>query len=322
MSATETIPGVDSLPDDASLLKEMMEGLYSKLEKKEQIIERLKHELLLLRHFRFGRKSEKLAADGQLALFGQTLSVAVEAEAVSAEAKPEDKAKRKGHGRQSLPADLPVERVVSEPSAEELVCQPCGSEKIRIGEEMRRELDYHPGSAYIREIVRPVYACPNACEGQVTVAENRNDSPIEKGLPGPGLLALVVTTKYADHIPLNRQEAMLSRMGVQIARSTMCGWMAEGAHMLTAFASLMREEVLRSEVLHTDDTPVEVQDPSGKRGVKTGRLWVYRGDRKHPSLFYQFSPNHRREWPEGVLSGWRGSLQADAFPGYNALFTN
>ena len=318
----DTIPGIDSLPDDASLLKEMVEGLYSTLEKKDQIIERLKHELLLLRHWRFGRKSEKLAEDGQLALFEQAPAVPETPVAVVfPDAEPEGKAKRQGHGRRSLPAELPVERVEIEPSAEERVCQPCGSDKVRIGEEIRRELDYRPGSIHIREYVRPVYACPHACEGQVTVAENRNDSPIEKGLPGPGLLAHVVTNKYADHIPLNRQEAMLARMGIAIGRSTMCGWMAEGAHLLTSFGCLIREEVMRSEVLHTDDTPVEVQDPSGKRGPKTGRLWVYRGDRRHPYLFYQYSPNHKREWPAGVLEGWKGYLQADAFPGYNGLYT-
>ena len=218
-----------------------------------------------------------------------------------------------------LPAELPVERVVVEPPAEDLVCDPCGSDKLRIGEEVRRELDYIPGSVFVREIVRPVYACPCACEGQVVVADNRMDSPIEKGLPGPGLLAHVAVNKYSDHIPLNRQEAMLRRMGADLRRSTLADWMAEAAHLLFSFRDIIREEVLRSHVIHTDETPVTVQDPKGKSKSKTGRLWTYLGDRKHPYIFYEYSPNRESKWPEAALSSWSGFLQADAYRGYDSL---
>ena len=296
----------DTLPDDVAVLQKMVS-------ERDSTIERLKHEVLLLRQWRFGRKSEKLEASGQLSLFpGEPV---VEAKEETPAAKPAGK----GHGRKPIPANLPVQRIEIDVPADELVCQPCGSDKIRIGEETRRELDYIPGSIFVREYVRPIYACPNECEGQVLVAANPS-SPIEKGLPGPGLLAHVATSKYADHLPLNRQEGILQRHGVAIRRSTMADWMAYGAHLLTTLHEEMKKRVLQSAAIHTDDTPVTVQDPKGKSKPHTGRLWVYSGDRRNPYDVYEYSPDRQRKHPHGVLAGWKGFLQADAYQGYNALY--
>ena len=318
MAANSSPTSESPLPDDVVILQGMVTELSGKLDDRDRIIERLKHELLLLRHWRFGRKSEKLDS-GQLSLFG---SIALEETSREEERElpvPAAKMKGKGHGRKALPSDLPVERVVVGPPAGELVCSPCGSEKIRISEEVRRELDYHPGSIFVREIVRPVYACPNACEGQVVTAEKKSDAPIDKGLPGPGLLAHVVVNKYADHIPLNRQEAMLRRMGADIRRSTMTDWMAGAAHLLLSLRDVIRDEVLRSTVVHADETPVMVQNPKGAK-PKTGRMWAYHGDRRHPYVFFDYSPDRQAMWFEAVLSGWRGFLQVDAYRGYDSLF--
>ena len=311
----------DTLPDDVAVLQGMVldftntvSTLTDKLSEYSSVIARLKHELLLLRQWRFGRKSEKLEALGQLSLFPGEAVVEVERKEESA-ARPV----RQGHGRKTIPASLPVERVEIEIPADELVCQPCGSDKIRIGEETRKELDYIPGSLFVREYVRPIYACPNECEGQVVVAENPS-APMEKGLSGPGLLAHVATSKYCDHLPLNRMEGIPSRHGVDIRRSTMSGWMAFAAHSLTTLVEEMKRRMLLSTVIHTDDTPVTVQDPKGKSKPHTGRLWVYSGDRNNPYDIYEYSPDHKREHPHGVLSGWKGFLQADAYQGYNALY--
>lgn len=317
MAADKSIPAV--LPTDPVILQGMVTELSGKLTDSERTIERLKHELLLLRYWRFGRKSEKLDV-GQLSLFGAPEETAVAIPPADIPAAPAAEAKKKGHGRKALPVDLPVERVVLEPAPEELVCAPCGSDKLRISEEIRRELDYNPGSVFIRETVRPVYACPNACEGQVVVAENKSDSPIEKGLPGSGLLAYVVVNKYADHIPLHRQEAMLRRMGVDIRRSTLADWMAEGAYLLLSLRDAIKAEILGSTVIHIDETPVTVQE-KGRAKPKTGRLWTYWGDRKHPYVLYEYSPDRKSVWPEDVLHGWKGFLQADAYRGYDVIYT-
>jgi hypothetical protein len=130
----------------------------------------------------------------------------------------------------------------------------------------------------------------------------------------------VAVSKYADHLPLNRMEGILRRHGVDIRRSTMADWMACGAHLLTALHEEMKRRVLLSSVIHTDETPVTVQDPKGKSKPHTGRVWVYSGDRQNPYDIYEYSPDRRREHPHGVLSGWKGFLQADAYQGYNALY--
>jgi transposase len=301
-------PAADKLPEDVPALQGMVLELSGHLE-------RLKHELLLLRRWRFGSKSEKYSAHGQLSLFPDAMPEEIPMEEKSSSSTP----KINGHGRRALPAGLPVERVVVEPPAEELVCRPCGTDKVRIGEEVRRELDYVPGSIFVRELVRPIYACPNECEGQVTVAKNPS-APIEKGLAGPGLLAHVAVSKYADHLPLNRMEGILARAGVNVSRSTMADWMADGAHLLTSLVAKMKADMLLSGVIHTDDTPVTVQDPKGKSKPRTGRIWVYSGDRHHPYDIYEYSPNRKSDHPGNTLSGWKGFLQADAYRGYDALF--
>jgi transposase len=301
----------------ASLSAQLAEAL-AQLADANQTNERLKHEILLLKRWRFGRHSEKGIADTTGSLFAalDPVEAVAEVEEAVEEMPP---AKKKGHGRRTLPDHLPVERIVIEPSPEEKVCTPCGTDKIVIGEEIRRELEYIPGRIFINEFVRLIYACPNVCEGQVVVAPPPS-APIEKGLPGPGLLAYVAMNKYADHLPLARQEARLEREGLFISRQTQCDWMREAAHLLTSFVDLMRQEVLLSKVIHTDDTPVTYLDPEEDES-QTGRLWTYRGDRHHPYVFYAFSPDRRRIWPADMLSGWTGHLQADAFPGYDALYT-
>ena len=312
----------DTLPDELPALRNALgdlsqqnAALARQVAEYQAVIEKLKHELLLLRHWRFGARSEKFHNPDQGILFPDE---AAPPEVAVAE-KPAAATPRKGHGRNAVPATLPVERVEIAPAPEDRVCGPCGAEKIRIGEEIRRELDYIPGSVFVREIVRPVFACPKECEGQVVVAAPP-PAPIEKGLPGPGLLAHVAVSKYHDHLPLHRQESIFPRAGVRLSRSTLADWMDKAGHLLTTLHGEMKRRVLLSKVIHTDDTPVTVQDPKGKTKPHKGRLWIYHGDRFHPYVFYDFSPNRRQEWPLAILSGWKGYLQADAYQGYNALF--
>jgi transposase len=162
--------------------------------------------------------------------------------------------------------------------------------------------------------VRPKYACPE-CQAHVVIAE-RLPVPIEKGLPGPGLMAHVAVSKYADHLPLYRQEGIFRRLGVELARSTMCGWMTAAAGLLRPIVQAMLREVLLAAVVQTDDTPLKVQDHEGK-GIKTGRLWVCRGGRY---TVYDYTPDHSGDGPERVLKGDKGYLQADACSVYDRLF--
>jgi transposase len=158
-----------------------------------------------------------------------------------------------------------------------------------------------------------------AGRGPAIIAAAKPPMPIDKGLPGPGLLAHIIVSKYFDHLPLYRQEKIFERQGVVLARSTTCDWMAACAELLRPLYRLMVAAVLQSRWLHTDDTPVKNLKPA-PGGTATARFWIYYGDRQHAYNVFDFTLNRRRDGPQNFLAGFHGYLHADAFSGYDALY--
>ncbi len=310
-------PDPETLPDDPAVLRQMLAEAIAALKERDRKIEKLSHYLELLRRHQFGRRSEQLSPDQMLFSFtGESFP------AERPQPAPEPKANgngKAGHGRKPLPPGLPRIPVVHDVPPEDRRCRDCDRELVRIGEEVAEQLEYKPASFHVLRHVRPKYAC-KACQANVVIAEPPA-APIEKGIPGPGVLAHLVVSKYADHLPLYRQQAIFERHGVQVARTTLCGWVGRVADLLRPIYDAMARDVLASKVLHTDDTPVPVLDPELDR-TREGRLWVYVGDRDHAQTVYQFSPNRERVWPQEFLSGYRGYLQADAYQGYDKLFAS
>jgi transposase len=313
------------LPDDLPTAHELIRELAETVHTQGHLIAKLQHQLEQLLRHRYGRKSETIDPD-QLLLFAREILAELGAAPTEAEpAAPEQAAeapaalaKKDGHGRKPLPASLPRKRVLHDLDPGLLPCPDCGTVRIKIGEEVREQLEYVPASLIVLQHVRPRYAC-KACEGNVTIAE-RLPEPIEKGLPGPGLLAQVIVSKYADHLPLYRQERIFLRHGVELSRRTTCDWMAVSAELLEPIWRAMLERVLLSKVLGTDDTPVKVQHPA-TGAMSTGRLWDYLGDRANPFVVYDYTPDRCAEGPMRILSGFLGEfLQADAYAGYDQIF--
>lgn len=269
----------------------------------------------------FGPRAERFDPN-QLHLF-QNLE-APAPEALPVEKEVPSKSKRKGHGRKPLPKDLPRTRVEHDVTPEEKVCPGCGADKVRIGEEVSEQLDYIPASLHVIEHVCLKYACKN-CQEHV-VQGQKPAQPIEKGLAAPGLLAQVITSKYCDHLPLHRQEAIFARHGVELSRKTLCDWALQSAQVLRPVVDAMIARVLQSRVIHTDDTPVQVQEKGKKRRTHRAFLWVYAGDAEHPYTTYDFTWTRGREGPEHFLHYkdelrcYRGYLQADAYAGYDRLY--
>lgn len=286
--------------------------------------EGLCHRLDLALRRLYGRSSEKIDPQ-QLLLFGRTMREA--AEAIEALAAKQEQAEpgtrqRKGHGRRPLPADLPRHRIEHPIDPRELTCPCCGDPRQRIGEELSEQLDYTPASLFVIQHVRAKFACSRCEDGGVATAERPPEGQvIERGLAGPGLVAHVITSKYADHQPLYRLEGMLARHGVRIARSTMCGWMKAAADLLAPLVQLMATRIRgpQAKVIHTDDTPVPVLDP-GRGKTRTGRLWVYLGDGRNPYTVFDYTPSRSRDGPANWLKNFKGYLQADAFGGYDGLY--
>jgi transposase len=225
--------------------------------------------------------------------------------------------KKNGHGRRKLPDSLPRIRQTHTLSEAECTCPECGTRRVKIAEEISEQLDYQPASLFVIENVRETFACPK-CQGCVTTAD-KPAAPIAKGLPGPGLLAQIITSKYGDYLPLYRLERIFGRHGLELPRSTTCDWMAKCAELLEPLYDMMVSLALASKVIHTDDTVLPVQDKTRER-TRQGRIWVYVGDREHPYTVFDFTPNHARDGPQRFLTGFEGFLQADAFTGYDAIY--
>jgi transposase len=293
------------LPHDVALLQTLVRELLSEVQRLRQENEELRQRLdLALRH-RFGPRSERTRPRRP-----------PPPEETATTAAPE------GHGRHPLPTHLPRERVVYDLTEAEQRCPGCGQPRICIGEQVSEQLDYRPASYIVVQHVRKTYACRH-CDGpaeqRFTTAGPATVGPIAKGLAGPGLLAHLITCKYADHLPLHRLEGIVARSGVTLARSTLCDWMARAAGLLTPLVSLMQGRLLQSRVIHSDDTPVPFRE-EGKDKTSAGHLWVYIGDRDHPYVRFDFTTHYRRDGPEQALKGYAGYLQADALAQYEGLF--
>ena len=314
-----TIDANTPLPDDIETAHRLIRELIATLRQQTHLNANLQHQLEQLLRRLYGKKSEKLDPD-QLLLFADEILAASGPE-LPATPAPEPIAapmpRAKGHGRKTLPASLPRKRVVHDVPLEDRACPDCSGERQPIGEDVREQLEYVPASLFVLQHVRPKYAC-KSCQGHVVIA-GRLPEPIEKGLPGPGLLAQVIVSKYADHLPLYRQEGIFKRYGVELSRSTMCDWMAATAGLLEPLVKAMLKRVLTSKVVQTDDTPVKVQDHDGK-GIKTGRLWVHIGDHNHRFAVYDYTSDRSGSGPQRVFQDFTGYLQADAYSAYDALY--
>lgn len=307
---------IETLEGRESHLLSVLEEASQTIAAQQDTIEKLSHELALLKRHVFGQRRERIAEDPrQQHLFELKDEAYSSAPMVE---KSEDSAAepRRGHGRRPLPRFLPRKRIEHVLPTEELACPCCGELREKIDEEISEQLVYAPASLHIEEHARFTYAC-RKCQEQVLTAP-KPAQPIEKSVAGPSLLAHVVDAKYAQHKPLYRLEDDLARYGVLIRRSTLWGWMRGSAECLARFYRLMIRRTLGSEVLGTDDTPVKVLDPELDH-ARTGRFWSYVGDGRHPYTVYDYTPNHKREGPQKFLKDYRGVLQADGFNGYDGI---
>jgi transposase len=329
------LPDLATLPDDPATLRQLVLQLLEALRGKDMELSKLQHHMDLLLRRLYGRSSEKIDP-WQLLLFDEaSQEVAPEQEAATAEAaavvEPEtNHGARPGHGRRPKPDHLKRVDVVHDLTEAEKQALAGDGQLILIGEEVTEQYEWEPSSLYIVRHIQKKYARqPQLLESGAAAHEKniitapKPPQPIPGGIAGPGLIAEVVTNRFVDHLPFHRQERRFGRHGCSFSRQTTDGWALDVAERWFApLVEVMLEEVLASDSLNTDDTPVDVRDAHGKKRYQ-GRFWTYVGDDLHPHTVLRYTPNHTRDGPGGpaeVLKNYSGFVQADAFSGYDAIY--
>jgi transposase len=325
--STTTLPDLNLLPAEA--LKALVRAQHEQLLWRESEIEHLKLLIAKLQRMQFGRKSEKLARQiEQLELRLEDL----QAKPAESASPPESKSAATLPAllintpakptRRPLPDHLPRQTQRHDPK--ESACPDCGGALSKLGEDVSEMLEYVPASFFVVRHVRPKLSCTK-CDHIVQAAAPTR--PIERGIAGPGLLAHVLVAKYADHLPLYRQSEIYARQDIELERSTLADWVGGASQLLEPLIEVLRRYVTASGKLHADDTPVPVLAP-GNGKTKTGRLWTYvrddrpAGDTAAPAVWFAYSPDRKGEHPERHLREFRGTLQADAYAGFNQLYEN
>ena len=307
-----------NLPKDTDALQALVRQLLGTVRNQGLKIAQLEARIAKLKRMQFGQSSEKIAREiAQLELELDTLH---EEEAHPAAERPASVQKLiETPYRKPLPEHLPREEEVHEPAC---TCPNCGGTMRKLGEDVTEVLDYVPASFKVIRHVRPKLSC-RVCE---TIVQAPMPSlPIERGKPGPGLLAHVLVSKYADHLPLYRQAEIYAREGAGLERSTLADWVGRSTALLDPLVAALRKSVLSSNTLHGDDTPVPVLAP-GLGKTRTGRLWVYvRDGRPHgspqpPAAVFFYSPDRKGEHPKAHLKNFAGVLHADGYAGFNPVF--
>jgi transposase len=239
-----------------------------------------------------------------------------------------EKPKRHDHGRSPLPDHLERRVVLHDLSDDEKNCPCCGTPRVCIGEQTAEQLDCDPVPFFVRKTIKKTYACrrcdPTAVppEDRIQTAGPPTVGPIAKGLCGPGLLAYLLVSKFADHLPLHRLVGMIARSGLAVPESTLGDWVRQAATLLTPLCQLMHQRVLMSPVIWTDDTRSRYLVP-GRETAPKGHFWVTIGDATAPYTVFDFTRGYSaEEGPERFLKGFRGYIHADCLKQYESLFAN
>jgi len=315
-----------SLPDNQGISKEQAILLLRQQEERYQSqIEYLEEQLRLLKNELFGRKSEKPIRQDrdQIPLFNSPGAEAEQDADPAEETVVVPSHSRRKSGRKPLPEDLPRVEVIHDLSEAEKMCA-CGHLMSRFGQEVCEKLDYVPAKIQVIRHIRYKYACKH-CEGV------ESDGPTVKIAPPPvqlipksnateGLLAHIFTAKFADGLPLYRQQKIFSRLGLDLPRSTMANWAVEASIRCKPLIELLQAEIRSGPLINVDETTLQVLKEPGRRNTARSYMWLYRGGAlDRPALVYQYAPSRSGQVAEDFIGDYKGFVQSDAFVGYDRL---
>ncbi|HVA64750.1 MAG TPA: IS66 family transposase [Terriglobales bacterium] len=333
------------LPEDMESLQAMVRALWldreragqerAEEQKRMRALEldllRLSHQIDWFRKRYYGPRADRLEGDAALGQMLLEFSAELEQRPVNRDDAPAGPSEsdsqlrrvKKRRGRRNLAKfeALPERIVVHELSPAERACVGCGAERQEIGQEESWQLEFVPGHFERLHHLRKKYGCAGCeqrGEGPKIEAAAKPAAAIERGLAGPGLLAYIVTSKFADYLPLYRLEDVFERLGCEVSRATMSVWCGDCADLVEPLYQLMAGRVRQARVIGTDDTPMPMQDP-GAGQARTARMWIYRGDDSQPYNVFDFTLSRKRDGPARFLQDYRQTIVADAYGGYNGV---
>lgn len=284
------------------------------------LIESLQEQLRRLLAQRYGASSERLVDDQQLGLFNEAEAHFETPEPEEAESSPiavPAHTRRRG-GRAALPEALPRVEVVHDLPAADKRCPHDGTPLERIGEETSEQLDVIPAKVRVLRHVRLKYACP-CCREHVRTAA-LPAQPLPKSNASPGLLAYVAAAKYADALPLYRQEQMFERIGVRLARATLASWMVGAGELVRPLIELLREQLVDQDYVQCDESTLQVLREPGRAAETKSYLWCLRGMApERPVILFHYDTRRSKEVPKALLGDFHGYLQTDGYDGYHGI---
>ena len=294
---------------------------------KDVKIERITFELARLKAWRFGAKTERMNAE-QRQMFEETLAedqasleaqlAALQGEPGQDSAAPAQAQPKRRPRRQPIPDHLRRVEYQHEPDNTTCPTEGCGQAMVRIGEDITEKLDIVPAEFFVHRHVRGKWAC-KCCN--VLKQEPVEPSIVDKGIPAPGLVAYTMVSRFADHIPYYRQEQINARSGLHTPRSTLAAWSGQGGAGLIPLYDAHRSFVLGANVLHVDETPVNMLDP-GAGKTKRAYIWAYArsGFDVSPGVVYDFCVGRGAKYPVAFLQNWSGTLVCDGYAAYDTVF--
>jgi transposase len=308
---------VEALDQQVETMGKTVETMGKKISRDQTLIEKLTHEIAQLKRLKFAKRSEQMNPE-QASLLDDLIDTdiaAIEAELLALQTVPAVTEKKQKPKRTALPAEFPRTLIHHEP--DNTHC-PCGCALKRIGEDVSEKLDYTPGVFTVERHVRGKWVCDN-CETLIQAPVPAQ--VIDKGIATSGLLAHVMIAKFADHLPLYRQESIFGRAGLAIPRSTLAQWVGVTGVQLQPLVDALRDVVLRQQVIHADETPVQMLAPGSKKTHRS-YVWAYATSQFSDlaAVVYDLSPSRAGEHARNFLKDWKGKLVCDDFGGYKASF--
>jgi transposase len=324
---------LESLPDDAKLSKDTVISLIIEIQEKhnqikvksQEKIHYLEEQLRLLRNELFGRRSEKQPGPhpDQRLLFDDKDSDQLDQVSSSDDRIQIGAHSRKKRGRKPLPADLPRIDIIHDLSDDQKLCA-CGAELTRFGQEVSEKLDYIPARLRVERHIRYKYAC-KSCEGLYDQGPTVKIAPlpeqlIPKSHATAGLLAHIGVSKFADGLPLYRQQKMFDRLGIELSRATMSKWMVQAARCCSGLIDLLLSEIRSGPLIGIDESPLQVLKEAGRKNTSTSYMWVFRGGSpERPVLLYEYQRTRSGKTALEFLTDYKGYIQTDDFSGYDHL---